>query len=79
MNLHSFVIPRATAHKRSLQDGGVAVITKNKKGKGEEKKVKAKTKSCKTCKNRDGPSFDGPCLGCSARLDFNHWEVDPEL
>ena len=27
MNLHSFVIPRATAHKRSLQDGGVAVTT----------------------------------------------------
>ena len=44
-----------------------------------EKKMKAKAKSCKTCKNRDGPSFDGPCLGCSARLDFNHWEEDLEL
>ena len=31
MNLHNFVIPRATAHKRRLQDGDVAVITKNKK------------------------------------------------
>lgn len=31
-------------------------------------------KSCKTCKYQDGPSFDGPCCGCSAQLDFNHWE-----
>ena len=27
MNLHSFVIPRAAAHKRNLQDGGAAVTT----------------------------------------------------
>ena len=44
MNLHNFVIPRATAHKRNLQDGGVAVITKNEKRKGEEKKMKMEIK-----------------------------------
>ena len=27
MNSHRAAIPRATAHKRSLQDGGVAVTT----------------------------------------------------
>ena len=27
MNLHNFVIPRAAAHKRNLQDGGVTVTT----------------------------------------------------
>ena len=26
MDSHSFVIPRAAAHKRSLQDGGATVI-----------------------------------------------------
>jgi len=34
MNSYSFVIPRVAVHKRSLQDGGVAVILKNEKRKG---------------------------------------------
>ena len=33
MNSHRTTIPRAAAHKRNLQDGGVTVITKNKKDK----------------------------------------------
>ena len=38
----------------------------------------SKTKSCKTCKYRDGPEFDGPYRGCSAQLGFNHWKEKEE-